>query len=140
MTDAIAALLLYCLWTFGLLALLLLVRTALVLSGRRGADGFSPAEYESTSFPDRLHRAYLNSLELLPLFAIVVAGCEWTGLGTQAGSVAIWVTVARVLQSCTHMLGAGKWLVQLRFTFFLVQVVLLGKLLMTLLGHYLPYF
>lgn len=139
MTDPVTPLLAYCLWTLALAALTVTGRALLVVSGKARADGFPPYQYDATRFLHRSSRAYLNALETLPLFAALVFAALYTEQPEAAITPALWIFLARVGQSTTHLIGVNHWLVQIRFTFFIVQLTLMAWLAWTLLTGWLPY-
>ncbi len=124
MPTPLACLLLFIVWTVLLLLAVGTARVWLVLTA-----GASPADFPA-GVPHgsdrywRLNRAHLNCLEFLPMFAAVVL----TGavLGVTEGTVATLaevIVVARVGQSVTHISSGSAIAVNVRFTFFLVQLV-----------------
>ncbi|HAB04131.1 MAG TPA: hypothetical protein DCE35_00725, partial [Alcanivorax sp.] len=69
--DAVFYLLAYGLWALLLLAILVLGRGLRVISGQARADQFPPYAYDPARLLDRLSRAYLNTLEMLPVVLLV---------------------------------------------------------------------
>lgn len=134
MTDPIVPLLAYCLWTLLLAAIMLTSRSLLVVSGRARADDFPAYRYDPARFGDRVSRAYMNALETLPVFATLVFAAYYTDQPEAAISPAIWILLARIAQSSVHLIGVNHWLVQARFTFFLIQLALMAVLAWELLS------
>ena len=139
MTHPLTHLLLFALWTLALLVITLAGRSALVLLGKARANDFPPYSYDPARFFDRTARAYQNCLETLPVLAALVLASELVDYHSQAGQFTLWILMARLLQSTTHLIGAGHWLVFIRFHFFLVQVVLMAWLGVLLLVNWWPY-
>ncbi len=121
-------LLAYAGWALFLLILLISARSLAVLSGKTKADGFPPYHYNPACPLNRLHRAYLNTLELLGILIVVGATALWLGNTELAACLLPWIVAARVAQSIIHLVGVNHWLVQIRFGFFLVQVALVSWL------------
>ncbi|MEQ9510855.1 MAG: MAPEG family protein, partial [Alloalcanivorax xenomutans] len=71
--------------------------------------------------------AYQNTLELLGV-VIVIAGAAMAVGNDLAGQLLPWILAARIGQSLIHLIGVNHWLVQIRFAFLLVQMVLLAWL------------
>lgn len=139
MTHPLTHLLLFVLWTLLMLVITLGGRGTLVLLGKRTADAFPPYSYDPSRFFDRAARAYQNCLETLPVFGALVLASEVVQLSASAGEYTLWILLARMLQSSVHLVGAGHWLVMIRFTFFLVQVALMVALAWYLLTNWWPY-
>lgn len=139
MTDPIIPLLGFCLWTLLLAAIMAAGRSTLVLTGKARADDFPAYQYNPDHFLDRVARAYLNALETLPLFATLMLAAWYTRQLDLAISPALWILIARVAQSTVHMIGVNHGLVLLRFTFFLIQLVLMAVLAWNLLSGWVPY-
>lgn len=139
MTDPVTPLLAYCLWTLALAALTVSGRALLVVTGKARADGFPPYEYDPARFLHRCSRAWLNAVETLPVYATLVFAALYTEQLEAAITPALWIFLARIGQSTIHLVGVNHWLVQLRFAFFLVQLVLMLYLAWTLLTGWLPY-
>lgn len=139
MTDPVTPLLAYCLWTLALAVVTLGGRTLLVVTGRARADAFPPYEYDPGRFLDRASRAWLNALETLPVYASLVFAALYTEQTEAAITPALWIFLARVGQSVVHLVGVNHWLVQVRFTFLLIQLALMIHLGWTLLTGWLPY-
>lgn len=139
MTDPIIPLLGFCLWTLLLAAIMVTGRSLLVLTGRARADDFPAYEYNPDHFFDRVARAYLNALETLPILVALIMAAWYTRQLDLAISPALWVLIARVGQSVVHMIGVNHWLVLIRFTLFLIQLVLMAVLGWNLLTGWMPY-
>lgn len=139
MTDPIVPLLAFCLWTLVLAAVMITGRSLLVVTGRARADDFPAYQYNPAHFLDRVARAYSNALETLPVFATLILAAYYTQQTDLAVGPAIWILLARIAQSTVHLIGVNHWLVQIRFTFFLIQLVLMAVLAWNLLTGWMPY-
>lgn len=139
MTDPVIPLLGFCLWTLVLAAIMVTGRSLLVLTGRARAHDFPAYQYNPDHFLDRVSRAYLNALETLPLFAALILAAWYTRQLELAISPALWILLARIGQSMVHLIGVNHWLVLVRFSFFLIQLVLMAVLAWNLLSGWVPY-
>ncbi|EMJ87964.1 MAPEG family protein [Leptospira meyeri] len=114
----------FALWTLGLGVFLTTYRSILVLIGKKKSNEFPAGIQHGTDFNWRLNRAHLNSLENLPLFLTVVFLTASFGkidnFVNQAGLV---ILGARILQSLTHLTSTSVWAVNIRFTFYMIQIV-----------------
>ena len=130
MTPTALSLLGFVSWTMLLMLAIVAVRSILVLSGKRAANDF-PADQPHAGPPayQRLLRAHLNCVENLPLFAAVTLlaiSLEVTGLTDGPAQLFLG---ARVLQSLVHLSGSSALLVQVRFSFFLIQLGALATMI-----------
>lgn len=118
------ALILFTLWTLGLGVTLTSYRSVQVLLGKKKSNEFPAGIQHGSDFNWRLNRAHLNSLENLPLFLAVVFLTVSLGkldeFVNQAGFV---ILGARVLQSLTHLIATNVIAVNIRFTFYMTQIV-----------------
>ncbi|GBF43105.1 hypothetical protein LPTSP2_24010 [Leptospira ellinghausenii] len=128
------ALILFTLWTLGLGVTLITYRSVQVLLGKKKSNEFPAGIQHGSDFNWRLNRAHLNSLENLPIFVAVVFLTVSLGkvneFVNQAGFV---ILGARVLQSLTHLIGTNVLAVNIRFTFYMIQIVTYIVLLIHLL-------
>ncbi len=133
MTTPLWCLLGFVAWTLVLLLGVGFSRVGIVLSGRKKANEFPSGVPHGGDAYWRLNRAHMNCVENLPLFASVVL------IATVAGvKVALLDTLARVYliarigQSVTHVSSGSVVAVNVRFTFFLIQMGCLIGFLLTL--------
>ncbi|MDX1804982.1 MAG: MAPEG family protein [Alcanivorax sp.] len=117
-------LLAYAGWALLLLLTLLAARGLSVLAGKAKADDFPPYHYNPGCPLNRLSRAYLNTLELLGVLAVVVGVGLYLGYADLAAELLPWLLMARVAQTVVHLIGVNHWLVMVRFSFFLLQVAI----------------
>lgn len=122
MTTTAAVLLGYIAWTLLLLLMMEVMRTALVLGGRRRADSFKPDGSDGSPFAQRLARAHANCLEGFPVFGGLMLLALAANLQTVTDPLAPWLLAARVAQSCVHLASTSATAVTVRFTFFAVQL------------------
>ena len=124
MTIPLTCLTLFALWT----VLLVLAgvgpfRVGQVLAGKAKANSFTPGTPHGPDWYQRLMRAHMNCVENLPVFAVLVLVGHTAGLrdGTFALLSQIFVA-ARVCQGIAHVASGRNLIVNIRFTFFSVQL------------------
>ncbi len=114
----------FTLWTLVLGVSLTSFRSVQVLLGKKKSNEFPAGIQHGSEFNWRLNRAHLNCLENLPLFVAVVFLTSNLGMidsfVNQAGLV---ILGARVLQSLTHLTSTSVLAVNIRFTFYMTQVI-----------------
>lgn len=124
MTTALSCLVFFAAWTLGLVALgIVPYRVGQVLLAGRAANSFSPAEPEGPGWYQRLLRAHANCVENLPVFASVVLTAAVSGAASSTlDTLAVVYVAARVGQSVAHVASGRSLVINVRFTFFLIQV------------------
>ncbi len=134
MTATALAVLGYVAWMLGLLLILACLRSYLTLSGARAANSFRPDGADVSPFSERLCRAHANCYESFP----IIGGLLLLALATHRTHItdplALWLLLARVGQSTTHLISTSALAVQVRFSFFLVQFAIAVWWLIALLG------
>lgn len=133
MSATALSLLVFVLWTMALALSYPLIRTGLVLTGRRRADDF-PADrpHEGSELYRRLWRAHLNAVENLPLVAAVLLVAIATGNTGLTDGLAPWIAGLRVAQSSVHIAAVNHWAVQVRAVFWMGQLALLAVAILRL--------
>lgn len=134
MGPSALALLGYAGWTILLVTCIGLQRGALTFSGQRAPNSFKTDGTDISPFGQRLARAHANCYENLPIFAAIVLTAIATGHSAVTDPLAPWVLTARIAQSITHILSTSSPAVMVRFTFFLVQMLILIWWLIALIG------
>jgi len=135
MSPSLLALLGFAAWTVALVAVLLVHRSAVVLSGRGKADSWTRGkEAPAPPFVVRAGHAHANCLETLPVFGAIVLVAAASGHLPLVDGLAPWVLAARLAQSSVHLIGVNHVLVLGRFTFFFAQVGLLVAMMIRLLA------
>ena len=133
-SSTLWALLGYAAWTLALLAAIAVHRTALVLTGQRRANAFSPWGDEVSPFSARLCRAHANCVENLPIFAAVAVFATSTGAHALTDPLAPWFLAARIAQSTVHLASTSSRAVGLRFVFMAMQMGVLTVWVLRLLA------
>ncbi len=124
MSTSATALTLFISWTLLLLVLMEVVRSFLVLTGRTRSNQFTPDNANLSPFMQRLARAHANCVESLPVFGGLLLVAIATGRHAVTDPLALWLVAARVAQSTTHLASLSVVAVNIRFTFFAVQLVI----------------
>jgi uncharacterized MAPEG superfamily protein len=113
-------------WMLVLTLTLGFYRTSLVLGGRKAANSFRTDGSDTPGFGQRLTRARDNCYENLPTFAALVLAANLAGrTGSVTDPLAPWLLVARIGQSVTHVISTSIPAVQIRFAFYLTQILIM---------------
>ncbi len=124
MSASAFALLGYITWTLALIITNEVLRSYMVMSGRKESSTFSPDGKDVSPFAHRLARAHANCYESFPIIAGPLLLALVTGQTSVTDSLALWVLAARVAQSGVHLVSAGNLAVNVRFTFFAAQLII----------------
>jgi uncharacterized MAPEG superfamily protein len=133
--TAVQALLGFAAWTLLLVAGVFLYRGLRFVTGtpiNHWPRGAKPAD--DAPLVKRLEDAHANSLENLPIFAVIVLAAAALGKLDAIAALAPWVLYARVGQSLAHLSGVGVLQVLVRATFWSVQLALFFWMLAVLLA------
>ena len=133
--TAVQALLGFAAWTLLLVAGVFLYRGLRFVTGtpiNHWPRGAKPAD--DAPLVKRLEDAQANSLENLPIFAVIVLAAAALGKLDAIAALAPWVLYARVGQSLAHLSGVGVLQVLVRATFWSVQLALFFWMLAVLLA------
>jgi len=133
-TSTATALLAFAAWYVLLTFALGIFRSALVLSGQKAANSFSPSGNDVSPFGQRLNRARDNCHETLPLFAAIALAASILGKLAVTDPLAMYVVYARVGQSVTHIASTSVPAINVRFALFLVQLVIYAIWIVQLFG------
>lgn len=136
MNTTILAMLGYITWMLILLVILLSYRTALVMQKHKAPNEFKSDGSDTGGFSQRLVRTLANCTES---FAIIV-GLMLLAVATSSTSItdplAFYLLAARFCQSMLHLISISVIAVQLRFTFFVIQLVICGVWIVQLLQKF----
>ena len=124
MSATILALVGYITWTILLLVGIAVYRTALVMKKNRLANEFKADGSDSPEFGQRLTRAQGNCAESFVFTGGVMLLALATNSSVITDPLAFVLLAARLGQSIVHLVSASALAVQIRFTFFLVQVAI----------------
>jgi uncharacterized MAPEG superfamily protein len=111
-------------WTLFLLILMEAIRTYLVMSKQVAATKFVPGNENLSPFMQRLARAHLNCVEGLPVFGGLMLVAIVTSKTSITDPLSLWFLLARIVQSCVHLLSVEAMAINIRFTLFAVQMVI----------------
>ncbi len=112
----------YIAWFLILLTSIVLIHTALTLSGKRQANSFSPEGNDVSDFKLRLHRAHANTLEAMPYIGGLLLLALATNNTQITDQLALPLLAARILQSTVHLISTSNPAVTVRFTFLSIQL------------------
>lgn len=122
-------------WMLVLLFVMVNQRGLLVLSGKMRVNAFAPdGSNTPEGFGRRLVRAHANCVENLPLLFAVLLYALATGNTAITDGLAVLLLAARVFQSVTHLISTSPIFVWLRFSGFLVQLLIVAWWLLRLAG------
>ncbi|MEW4982694.1 MAG: MAPEG family protein [Cycloclasticus sp.] len=129
MGNSVVALGGFALWT---LILVLSVATFRIVSDFVLKHGialnlFKPDGSDVPGFGQRLTRAHLNCLEVLPIFAATILIAAIADQMSLLEPTVMYILYARVAQSIVHMISTSLIAVLVRGTFFVIQLALLAS-------------
>ncbi len=134
MTPTATALLGFAGWYLVLTFALGFFRSGLVLSGQKAANTFATDGSDVGAFGRRLNRARDNCYETLPLFVAIAVAASIAGKLAVVDPLAMYVLYARIGQSLTHVVSTSIMAINVRFFFFIVQIVIYAIWVVRLLG------
>ncbi|MDR7121199.1 MAPEG family protein [Rheinheimera soli] len=123
-SSSVVALLGFVSWTLFLLILMEVMRVWWVVAKKFPANEFKPDNANISPFLQRLTRAHANCLEGFPIFAALLIIALITGQTAVTDPLAYLFLAARIVQSLAHLLSLSVIAVNVRFTFFFVQLVI----------------
>ncbi|MGB5811487.1 MAG: MAPEG family protein [Polyangiales bacterium] len=124
MSNSVLALLGFAGWTLLLVLTTITLRSWIFLINRRASAEFKPDGSDVSPFHMRLCRAHANCVENLPIFGVIVLTAIVTGHSEVTDALALWVLLARIGQSLTHLLSTSNLAITVRVTFFSVQLAI----------------
>ena len=134
MTPTATALLGFAAWYLLLTFALGFFRSGLVLSGKKAPNTFATDGSDVGAFGRRLNRARDNCFETLPLFGAIALAALIGNRIAVLDPLAMYVLYARIGQSATHLASTDVMAINVRFFFFIVQVVIYAIWVVQLLG------
>jgi len=124
MSPTIVALVGFISLTLILLGTLGMIRTSLALRGVKAPNSFDPSGKDVSEFSVRLCRTHANCYESFPYFGGLLLLAIATDTTAITDGLAYYFIGARVLQAIVHLASTSNLAVQVRFAFFLVQIVI----------------
>ena len=138
MTTPLLCLVFFAVWTLALVGFGIgAFRVSSVLRGRAKPNAF-PADkpHPGPGWYHRCIRAHANCVENLPVFASVVLTAAVSGAASSTlDTLAVVYVAARVGQSVAHVASGRSLVINVRFTFFLVQLVVVAWMMALLVQH-----
>jgi uncharacterized MAPEG superfamily protein len=111
-------------WALLLLVLMEAIRARLVLTGAMPANGFDPSNSTLSPFMQRLARAHANCVEGLPIFGGLMLIAVVVDRSAITDPLAPVLLGARIIQSLIHLASVSAPAVTMRFTAFVVQLLI----------------
>jgi uncharacterized MAPEG superfamily protein len=127
MTPSLVALCLFAGWTLLLVVSLALYRGATSRSSGKALNSFAPDGTDVGGLGQRLTRAHLNCVELLPVLGAVILAAAVAGRSAVTDPLAMPLVYARLAQSTVHLVSTSVPMVMARATLFVVQVGILAS-------------
>ncbi len=116
---ALAPLILYALWAVALQFTLAFSRARAMRRDKRAVNTFKP--FGDTEQLDAVSRAHMNTVENLPVFAVVYLCALWVDAAAPIAALGWTALGARVLQSLVHVSSRSAQATQLRAALLLLQ-------------------
>lgn len=114
------------LWHLLLTALVIIPRAVQVLAAGRPINSFDASGKGESGFMQRTVRAHANMVETSALLYVPMIWALVADKGELLAPFVVWVFFARVIQSSVHLISTSPIAVNLRFAFFLPQLVFAG--------------
>lgn len=124
MSPTIFAFLCFISLTVLLLGTLGMLRVSMTLTGKKAPNSFDPSGKDVSEFSVRLCRTHANCYESFPFFGGLLLLAIATGTTAVTDGLAYYFIGARVMQALIHLTSTSNIAVQVRFAFFLVQIVI----------------
>ena len=133
--NAMTALIFFTGWAFLLILIVFGYRGVRLLGGtpiNAWPRGNKPTD--DAGFIKRIEDAHANTLENLPIFAVLVLAAQALGKTAVTDPIAMYALYARVGQSTIHAIGTNQLLVLIRATLWLIQLIVFGLMFKGLLA------
>ncbi len=111
-------------WSLVLLIMMEILRVRLVVTGAVAGPQFRPDNANLSPFMQRLARAHGNCIEGLPIFGGLLVVALLTNRTDITNGLAMWLLMARVVQSLVHLSSVSVLAVNARFAAFSVQMAI----------------
>ena len=123
-SPSLVALTAFILWALLLIALMEIIRSKLVLQKAVAANGFRPDNANLSPFMQRLARAHANCTENIPMLGGLLLIAIVSNREHITDPLAYVLVSARVTQTLIHLTSPSSTAASLRFTAFLVQLII----------------
>ena len=127
MTPSLVALCLFAGWTVLLVVSLAGYRAYYSSRSGKALNSFAPDGADVGGLGQRLSRAHLNCVELLPVVGAVILAAAVAGRSAVTDPLALPLLYARVAQSVVHLISTSVPMVLLRATLFVVQIAIVAS-------------
>jgi uncharacterized MAPEG superfamily protein len=135
MTTPLWCLLGFVAWTLLLVTAIGVARGAQVFAGKMQPNQFPSGQQHGGDAYWRLNRAHMNCLENLPIFASAVLTAAVLGLQSSTlDTLASVFLAARIGQTTAHLSSGSNLAVNVRFAFFLTQVLCVVGIMLVIAG------
>ena len=111
-------------WTMFLLVLMEGLRVRFLVTKTVAANEFRPDNSNLPPFMQRLARAHANCIESFPIIGGLLVVALITDRADVTDALALWLLLARLLQSSIHLASTGVLAANLRFLAFAVQIAI----------------
>lgn len=119
--PTLTPLILYALWAVALQFRLALARARAMRNTKRAVNTFKPIGDDEHL--DAISRAHMNTVENLPVFAVVYFAAIWLSADAPVAALGWAAFAGRVLQSLAHLASRSVNGVRLRALMLLVQLI-----------------
>lgn len=126
MGPSLVALCGFCAWTIFLVFVVANYRALFAMRGGKALNSFLPDGTDLDALGQRLTRAHLNCLELLPVVGAVILSAAVAGRSAVTDPLAMPLLYARLGQSIIHVISTAVPMVLIRATLFVVQLVIVA--------------
>jgi len=126
MGPSLVALCGFAAWTIFLVFVVANYRALVSMRSGKALNSFLPNGTDLDALGQRLTRAHLNCLELLPVVAAVVLSAAVAGKAAVTDPLAMPLLYARLGQSVIHIISTAVPMVLIRAALFVVQLVILA--------------
>lgn len=122
--ESVIALVFYALWAIALVLMIAADRLLLVFRGQVKNNEFLAGVPHGNESYWRINRAHLNTVENLPIFAVLVLSAWVAGVeGHVFNLLATLVLVFRIIQSIIHIISGDQIATWFRTVSFAVQIL-----------------
>jgi uncharacterized MAPEG superfamily protein len=111
-------------WTLFLLVLMEGMRVRYLAAKAIAANEFKPDNSNLPPFMQRLSRAHANCIESFPIIGGLLVVALLTDRAGITDPLALWLLVARLIQSFIHLVSTSVLAANLRFLAFVVQMAI----------------
>ena len=122
--ESVIALVFYALWAIALVLMIAIDRMLLIFRGQVKNNEFLSGVPHGNESYWRINRAQMNTVENLPIFAVIVLAAWIAGSESHLFNLlAMVVLVARIVQSIIHILSGDQIATWFRTGMFAMQIV-----------------